>query len=171
MSLSLMLQTVQQYLLVMWNFATSKLILVIFPVSFLIEIYPGGQEIAMNLLVFSYLADTVLGISLAINNRQFDMKKLPKLLYKVIVFYVTLKISQLTGQMMDFYHLEVIGKVLFPLTLLVWSLVEATSALFNANELFPNKITQTLVNLLNKLSENALEKIKGLSEEKPGGTV
>ena len=161
-----MVRSAWEYCLVMLSLFKSKVILAMFPIAYLIEVAPGGEEMTMAALVFCYLADSVLGLLLAIQTRAFDWKRLPRLIYKIVVFYFTLRISQMVGNLLIYYNVEIIGKHLFPLFLLVITIIEAVSAIGNADKLYPNKATQALMGILNKISENALEKLKEQVPEK-----
>jgi len=155
-----------EYLTAMWSVLKSKVILALLPIAVFVEIAPGGEELTMGMLIFCFVADSILGILVAIQTKTFDWKKLPRLSYKIVVFYVTLKISQQTGDILKFYDFEKLGEYVFPLVLLIITTIEAGSAIANADKLYPNKATAAVLSLLNRISENAIQKIKESVPEK-----
>ena len=159
MSLNLMIKSTWEYCLAIVSLMHSKVVLAMIPIAYLIELTPGGEELTMATLVFCYLADSVLGLLLALQTKTFDWKRLPRMIYKIVVFYFTLRISQMVGDLLIIYNVEVVGKHLFPFFLLVITIIEAVSAIGNADKLYPNKATQALIGVLNRISENALEKL------------
>lgn len=167
MSLSMMFRSGLDYLTAMWALLKSKVAFALLPIAVFIEIAPGGEELTMGMLIFCYAADSVLGLLVAIQTRTFDWKKLPRLAYKLVVFYVTLKISQQTGDILKYYDYAKIGEYVFPLVLLIITTIEAGSAIANADRLYPNKATSAVLALLNKISENAIQKIKESVPDRP----
>jgi hypothetical protein len=161
----MMLRSGLEYLTAMWAILKSKLVIALVPIALLIKLAPGGERLAMEMLVYSYFADTVLGLICAFQFKTFDWKRLPRVAYKLVVFYVCLKISQQTGEILIFYGFDTFGKILFPLVLLLTTTIEAGSAIGNAHKLYPTKATAVVMDVLNKISENAIEKIK---ESVPG---
>jgi len=159
MSLSLMFRSGFEYLTAMWAILKSKVVFALVPLSLLIKLAPGGERLAMEMLIYSYAADTILGLLCAFQLKIFDWKRLPRVVYKLVVFYVCLKISQQTGEILIYFGLEMLGKILFPLVLLLAATIEAGSAIGNAHKLYPTKLTKVVMNVLNKISENAIEKI------------
>jgi hypothetical protein len=160
MSLSLMFRSGFEYLTAMWALIKSKVLFALLPIAIFVEVAPGGEELTMGMLIFCYVADSILGLLVAIQTKTFDWKKLPRLAYKLVVFYVTLKISQQTGDILKFYDYAIIGGYVFPLVLLIITTIEAGSAIANADKLYPNKATAVVLSLLNRISENAIQKIK-----------
>jgi hypothetical protein len=166
MSLSLMLRSGLDYLTAMWGILKSKVAYGLLPMAVFIEVAPGGEELTMGMLIFCYVADSILGLLVAIQTKTFDWKRLPRLAYKLVVFYVTLKISQQTGDILKIYDYEVVGGSVFPLVLLIITTIEAGSAIANADKLYPNKATKVVLSLINRISENAIQKIKESVPEK-----
>ena len=161
-----MLRSGWEYCMVMWGVLKSKVVLALLPIAIFIELKPGGEEMTMGMLIFCYVADSILGLLCAIQSKTFDWKKLPRMAYKLVVFYVTLKIGQQTGEILAFYSFKAVGEFVFPLVLLIITTIEAGSAIGNADRLYPNKATSAVMNLLNKISENALQKLKESVPEK-----
>lgn len=155
-----------EYLTTMWGILKSKVVFALVPLSFLIKLAPGGERLAMEMLIYSYIADSILGLLCAFQFRVFDWKRLPRVVYKLVVFYVCLKISQQTGEILIYFGIEILGKILFPLVLLLAATIEAGSAIGNAHKLYPTKLTKVVMDVLNKISENAIEKIKEASPKR-----
>lgn len=145
--------------------AWSKILFISLPVAFYLS-FNEKEVLAMNALFFFYIADSILGIVVAIKDRLFSWAKLPRLGYKLLVFYVFLKTGQLVGELFQGFGLE-IGSTLMMIILLLFVVLEAKSAVLKANDLYPNPITKPLVALLNKISKNAIDSLQKNEKAEP----
>jgi hypothetical protein len=143
--------------------AWSKILFISLPVAFYLT-FTEKEVLALNALFFFYIADSLLGIVVAIKDRLFSWSKLPRLGYKLLVFYVFLKTSQLVGELFQGFGFE-IGSTLMMIILLLFVVLEAKSAVLKANELYPNPVTKPLVTLLNKISKNAMQTLNNEKTE------
>jgi hypothetical protein len=143
----------------MWALIKSPILAVSILTALVIQVSDTDQ-LAVESLIICFCFDAVLGVAIALKNQVFDWKKLPKLIYKSVVYFFYLKIAQLVGGLLVQTGWQGGGTV-FSTFLMIIVVLEARSVLLNGNKLYPNKVFQPLVALLDKISINNSEKLKG----------
>jgi hypothetical protein len=140
-----------------WALVKSPILLMSILTALVIQVSDTDQ-LAVESLIICFCFDAVLGIAIALKNQVFDWKKLPKLIYKSVVYFFYLKIAQLVGGLLVQTGWSGGGTV-FSTFLMIIVVLEARSVLLNGNKLYPNKIFQPLVSLLDKISEKSETKL------------
>lgn len=152
-----LLRTFGNLTLLFWSAIKSPVLLISIASAVFIQITEQDRLAVESLVVF-YCFDAVLGITIALKDQLFDWKKLPKLIYKAVVYFFYLKVAQLVGQMLVNIGWQD-GATVFTTFLMIVVVLEARSVLLNGNKLYPNKVFQPLVALLDKISVNVESKI------------
>jgi phage-related holin len=116
------------------------------------------DQLAVESLIVCFCFDAVLGIIIGLKEQKFDWKKLPKLIYKAVVYFFYLKVAQLVGGLLVQTGWQNGGTV-FTTFLMIIVVLEARSVLLNGNKLYPNKVFQPLMNLLDKISAKSEDKL------------
>jgi phage-related holin len=131
---------------------------IIAPTLFLLRL-TDSDTIAVHALVFAFLADSLLGIIEAIASKEFDWDKLPRIIYKAIVYFFYLKLSQFAGDLLSEQGLGR-GDNIMILFIIVMFVAEGKSAIQKADKLYPNPITTPLTKLFDKISLNTKSEIE-----------
>jgi phage-related holin len=118
------------------------------------------DSIAVESLVYFYGFDAILGVAIAIKEQVFDWKKLPTLIYKAVVYFFYLKVAQQLGLLLVQTGWNN-GDTVFTTFLMIIVALEARSVVMNGNRLYPNKVFQPLVDLLDKISIKSESKLNG----------
>jgi hypothetical protein len=142
----------------MWAIIKSPILVMSIVTALVIQVSDTDQ-LAVESLIICFVFDAVLGIAIALKDQVFDFKKLPKLIYKAVVYFFYLKVAQLVGGLLVQTGWQN-GEAVFTTFLMIIVVLEARSVLLNGNKLYPNKIFQPLVALLDKISINQEAKLK-----------
>jgi phage-related holin len=143
----------------MWAMIKSPILAMSILTALVIQV-SDTDRLAVETMIICFCFDAVLGVTIALKEKAFDWKKLPKLIYKAVVYFFYLKVAQLVGELLVQTGWRGGGTV-FTTFLMIIVVVEARSVLLNGNKLYPNKVFQPLVALLDKISINNSEKLKG----------
>jgi phage-related holin len=118
------------------------------------------DQLAVESLIVCFCFDAVLGIIIALKEQKFDWKKLPTLIYKAVVYFFYLKVAQQLGLLLVQTGWNN-GDTVFTTFLMIIVALEARSVVMNGNRLYPNKVFQPLVDLLDKISIKNESKLNG----------
>ena len=154
-----LLKTFGNLTLLFWSAIKSPVLMISIASAVFIQVTEQNRLAVESLVVF-YCFDAVLGIAVALKDQVFDWKKFPNLIYKAVVYFFYLKVAQLVGQMLVNIGWQN-GATVFTTFLMIVVVLEARSVLLKGNKLYPNKVFQPLVSLLDKISINNSEKLKG----------
>jgi phage-related holin len=135
---------------ILWAFVKSPILGLSIVTALLIQV-SDADELAVHSLIVCFIFDSILGITIALKEQRFDWRKLPKIVYKSVVYFFYLKIAQLVGDLLVQTGLQNGGTV-FTTFLMLIVVLEARSVLLNGNKLYPNRVFKPLMNLLDKIS-------------------